>query len=114
MREKITLPVCGLEVELAALEWDESKSHFQKAVEAAQAGKADEFMEAFLKSHYPKKVWEKALKLRPDALALYNDTVRYNFHGPESIKNSSRSGTGAPTQTETPSAEPAGRQTTKA
>lgn len=100
MGTSITLPESGLEVTLAALDWAESKSHFAAAGEAAGKGKIDDFVEAFLRRHYPETVTEVALKLRPDALALYNDTVRYNFREADAVKNSSRSGSGAPTQTD--------------
>lgn len=114
MREKITLPVSGLEVELAVMSWEEGKNFFQRAQEflADAQHSPDEWMEQVLERHYPQKVIAQVMVARPDALELYNDTVRYNLHGPKAIKNSSRSGTGAPTQTETSSAAPARQPTT--
>lgn len=112
MREKIILPVSGLEVELAIMSWKESKDFFQEAAKFMGTGKnSDDWMERVLARHYPKKILSKAMEAAPDAMALYNDTVRYNRMGPEAIKNSSRSGTGAPTQTETSTAAAAGEPT---
>ena len=112
MREKITLPVCGFEVELAVMDWEESKTFHQRGEEfLAAGGTYEEWMEQALEKHYPKKTVAQAMKAAPDAMALYNDTVRYNKRGPEFIKNSSRSGIGAPTQTAPTTAEDAGKPT---
>jgi hypothetical protein len=100
MGQKITLPESGLEVQLAALDWEDSKGHAARAYAALKEGKSDEFMEEFLRKHYAPAVLDVAMKKRPDAVALYNDTVRYNFREADAVKNSLRSGTGEPTQTD--------------
>jgi hypothetical protein len=112
MERTITLPVCGLEVELAVLNWKESGGHFQAAQESAEAGKTDAFVESFIMKHYPKKVLDAVQNARIDFMALYNDTVRLNFAGPEAIKNLSRSGIGAPPQTASTTAGSAEAPTT--
>jgi hypothetical protein len=112
MHHTITLPVSGLEVELAAFSWPESRTFFEDAAKFLDGkGKVDQWVEKILTKHYPKKVLDQVMRAAPDARALYNDTVRYNQSGPEAVKNSSRSGTGAPTQTETPTAAPAAKAT---
>ena len=97
---KITLPISGLVVELAVIPWKESKEIPQKALKAVQDKKGDDYVEDFLRHHYPESIYEVAFKSRLDVTTLYNDTFRWNFDGPDAVKNSSRSGTGAPTQTE--------------
>ena len=112
MPEKITLPESGAEVQLAVMSWEEGKTFLQRGEEFLSHGRThDEWMEKVLQDLYPKKIVTQAMKARPDAMALYNDTVRYNMRGPEAIKNSSRSGIGAPTQTALNIAEAAGKQT---
>lgn len=108
MREKITLPICGLEVQLATMSWAESKGFFQRAKEVTDNGATrEEWMEQVLTQHYPAKILEQVCQHAPDVITLYNETVRYNLLGPEAIKNSLRSGTGAPTQTAPNTAAPA-------
>ena len=112
MREKITLPLCGLDVELATMPWAESKGFMQRAQEFVSAGATrEDWMERVLVQFYPAGILEQVYQNAPDAITLYNETVRYNLFGPEAVKNSLRSGTGAPTQTETSTAEAAGKQT---
>jgi len=112
MQHKIILPVCELEVELAVLTWAESKDFFKQAAKFLDdGGENDAWMEKVLSEHYPQKLLKQVMKAAPDARALYNDTVRFNKMGPEAIKNSSRSGIGAPTQTGSDTAEPAAKQT---
>lgn len=100
MAHKITLPVCGLEVELKAWSWEDSKTFFARAAEFVKnGGTAEDWMELCLRADYPDTVLNVALKAAPDAVALYNDTLRYNKSGADFVKNSSRSGPGEQTQT---------------
>lgn len=97
---KITLPVSGKEIELAAWTWEKAKSFFQRAAAFVNEGHSnEEWMEHALSESYPPEILDEVLKASPDALALYNDTVRFNKSGPEAVKNSSRSGPGQQTQT---------------
>jgi len=47
------------------------------------------------------------MEAAPDAITLYNETLRYNQAGPEAVKNSCGSGTGKQTQSESDTAGPA-------
>lgn len=97
---KITLPVSGKEVELAVWPWDKAKSFFPRAAAFLKDGHSnDEWMEHVLTESYPPAVLEDVFLSAPDAVALYNDTLRYNKNGPEAVKNSLRSGNGQQTQT---------------
>lgn len=98
---KITLPVSKQEVELAVLTWPEAKDFFKRAAEflAEEGRTTTDWMEKVLRECYPAEVQDLVFKAAPDAMALYNDTVRYNKSGQEAVKNSSRSGDGQPTQT---------------
>ena len=101
MAHKITLPVCGLEVELKAWGWEDSKTFFQRAEDFSKAGgKAEDWMEKCLRADYDGKLLETVFRAAPDAVALYNDTLRYNKYGQDFVKNSLRSGTGDQTQTD--------------
>lgn len=97
---KITLPVSGKEIELAVWTWEKSKGFFKRAADFVSEGhNNEEWMERVLSECYSQDILDEVLQASPDALALYNDTVRYNKSGPEAVKNSSRSGTGQQTQT---------------
>jgi len=97
---KITLPVSGKEIELAVWSWEKAKSFFKRAAEYLSEGHSnEEWMEHALSESYPPDILDEVLKASPDALALYNDTVRFNKSGSEAVKNSLRSGSGQPTQT---------------
>jgi|GEM_PF-2574382 len=106
---KITLPVSGDIVELAVWSWAETRSYFERLkAYMAQGGKTShDWMEHSLREDYPAKIIDKAMEAAPDAITLYNETLRYNQAGPEAVKNSCGSGTGKQTQSESDTAGPA-------
>lgn len=102
MQQKITLPVSGLEVEVKALGFAESEKHLEAEAAARDAGSQLDgaYVQGFLTDVYGKELWAQVSQARPDVVELYRATIRYTFGGPEALKNSSGSGTGAPTQTD--------------
>jgi hypothetical protein len=111
---QITLPVSGKEIELASWTWEESRTFWERAkaflvTEAAEPERKTraDWMEHVLRQHYPGQVLEQVFVNSPDAIQLYNETVRYNMAGPEQVKNSFGSGTGKQTQSESDTAAPA-------
>ncbi len=101
MAHKITLPLCGLEVELAVWPWEKSRSFFDKAAEFLKQDKSrEDWMEHCLREDYPAETLDKVFRNSPDAVDLYNETLRYNKYGQDHIKNSLRSGTGDQTRTD--------------
>jgi len=101
MSHKIKLPVSGLEVELVSMPWAEAKTFHKDGADYVKEedNTSEDWMELVLRKHYPEKTLNEVFKNSPDAVALYNDTVRYNKLGDEYVKSSLRSGAGEPTQT---------------